>query len=47
MANKKEVLSRQELDQQIQAFKRDGGKITTVPSGVSGVQPKEKRTASA
>lgn len=43
MAKKKEELSRRELDQQIQTYKRDGGKITAVPSGVSGVQPKEKK----
>lgn len=47
MAKKKEELSRQELDQQIQTYKRDGGKITTVPTGVSGVQPKEKRATSS
>ncbi|EED36283.1 hypothetical protein NOR51B_2233 [Luminiphilus syltensis NOR5-1B] len=47
MAKKKEELSREELNQQIEAFKREGGKITTIPSGVSGVQPKEKRPTSA
>ena len=47
MAKKKEELSRQELEQQIQTYQRDGGKITTVPTGVSGVQPKEKKTNAA
>lgn len=47
MAKKKEELSRRELDQQIQTYKQDGGKITAVPSGVSGVQPKEKKATPA
>jgi hypothetical protein len=47
MAKKKEELSRRELDQQIEAYKRDGGTITKVPAGVSGVPPKEKKPASA
>lgn len=47
MAKKKEELSREELDQQIQNYKREGGKITTIPTGVSGVQPKEKKTGAA
>lgn len=47
MAKKKEELSRQELERQIQTYEREGGKITTVPNGVSGVQPKEKKTHAA
>lgn len=37
--SKKASLTREELDAQIDAFLKNGGKIDKIPSGVSGPEP--------
>ena len=37
-SNKQATLTREELDAQIEAFLKKGGKIDKIPSGVSGAQ---------